>query len=173
MTMPRSHPPSRRVAVPSLVAVSIGAVLVVLGATGCTASIAPSEDGSSEQPAVVAETPAAESTIAEDEVTCAAFSDVQTVLHNAQAAFYDDRMSAQELGGWSALASRLLGTIPTAEEGRVAEALTAVKEAVPAVQSPLGPSNILSREWDAPGAELLAACEAAGFPVMTTGFVGG
>lgn len=100
-------------------------------------------------------------------------SDVSTILHNAQAAFYSDRMTQGELNGWAALASRVLGNIPSADEGRVADALTDVKEAVPAVEDPLGPSNIISQEWNAAGAELLAACEAAGFPVYATGFVGG
>ena len=156
--------------------ITVGAVVLLLGATGCTASAAESDAFAGDESAAVTETPdesGAEAVSEEDEATCAAFGDVQTILHNAQSAFYGDRMGQQELDGWSALASRVLGSIPAAEEGRVGAALAAVQDAVPAVQEALGPSNILSREWDVPGAELLAACEAAGFPVSTTGFVGG
>lgn len=160
------------------IAISIGAVIVLLGAAGCTATPVSSDAGSSAAPTVGTNTPTPAasddaSTAEEDQVTCAAFSDVQTILHNAQSAFYDDRSSQRELDGWSALASRVLGNIPAAEEGRVADALAAVKEAVPVVQAVLGPSNILSREWAVPGAELMAACEAAGFVVMTNAFIGG
>lgn len=156
----------------------VGALLVLLGITGCTADGGPG-DGSASAESAATESPTATPTAepastADDEVTCNAFGDVQTILHNAQAAFYDERMTQRELDGWAALASRVLGTIPAAEDGRVADALAAVKEAVPAVQAPLGSSNIISpREWEAPGAELLAACEAAGFPVITNGFIGG
>lgn len=159
------------------VSLVVGALLVLVGVTACTAEGGQSDGGPSVESAAT-ETPSAApaepSTAVDDEVTCNAFGDVQTILHNAQSAFHDERMSQRELDGWAALASRFLGNITAAEEGRVGEALAAVKEAVPAVQAPLGPSNIISpREWEAPGAELLAACKAAGFPVSATGFIGG
>lgn len=171
MTLHRTRAFSRHAAL------VVGALLVLVGVTACAADGGPGGGGSSAE-AAATETPIATpteepSSAADDEVTCNAFGDVQTILHNAQAAFYDERMTERELDGWTALASRVLGNIPAADDGRVSDALAAVKEAVPAVQAPLGPSNILSREWDVPGAELLAACEAAGFPVITNGFIGG
>lgn len=160
-------------------ALAVAAAVMLLSVTACTATSGTSDGGDpAASPSAATETPSADAaddaTSAQDEVTCSAFGDVQTMLFNAQAAFYDERMTQRELDAWSALASRVLGNITAAEEGRVGEALAAVQEAVPAVEEPLGPSNIISpREWDVPGAELLAACEAAGFPVVTNGFIGG
>lgn len=108
----------------------------------------------------------------QDEVTCAAFGDVQSILMNAYVAFNEDRMGRQERSGWNALASRVLGNIPSADDGPVAEALAALKEEVPAVQG-IDPTNIFSDEGTPTGGELYEACEAAGFPVTLNGFTGG
>lgn len=99
---------------------------------------------------------------------------MQTILHNVQSAFYSERMGQDELDQWAALALRILHNIPAADDGRVADALAVVQDAATDPQSLLTPSDILlSAEEGAPGAELLAGCEAAGFTVVTTGFVGG
>ena len=103
---------------------------------------------------------------------------MRTILFNAQAAFNDDRMSAQELRGWTGLASRVLHTIPAADEGPVAEALTAVTELVPrsdgsAAAEIAAEDAFASEPAQAAADELFTVCEDAGFEVIMTGFVGG
>ena len=93
-------------------------------------------------------------------------------MQNARVAFDEDRMGRQERSGWNALASRVLGNIPSADEGPVAEALAALKEEVPAAPG-IGPSNIVAEEGTLIGQELFEACKAAGFEVTLNGFTGG
>ncbi|MCS3844782.1 hypothetical protein [Microbacterium sp. AK031] len=150
---------------------------LVLGAaalTGCTATSEPQAADSSPTPTVntTPEPAAAETTAAQDEVTCAAFGDVQTILLNTSVAFNEDRMGQQERSGWNALASRVLGNIPSADEGPVAEALAALKGEVPAVQG-IDPTNIFLDEGTPAGQGVFEACEAAGFQVSVSGFTGG
>lgn len=159
-------------------AVILASAFILASATGCSASGDVTNSGSTEQPVTATETPTsgatAESTAADDERTCAGVGDVQTILHNVQSAFYSERMGQDELDQWAALALRILHNIPAADDGQVADALAVVQDAATEPQSLLTPSDILlSAEEGAPGAELLAACEAAGFTVVTTGFVGG
>ena len=78
-------------------------------------------------------------------------------------------MGQQERSGWYALASRVLGNIPSADEGPVAEALAALKEEVPAVQD-IGQTNFGTPGGPVFGADLYKACEAAGFEVILRGF---
>lgn len=158
-------------------AIAAGAVLVLLGTAGCTASVEP--EPSNSENAVVIEmaspgpTPsAAESTAAEDEVTCAAYGDVLTILSNAQIGFFEDRMGKTEKDGWFAIASRVLGNIPSAESGPVADALATLKEDVPAVPD-IDKTNFISPNVAVPGAPLGEACREAGFEVSVHGFTGG
>ena len=157
------------------IATTIAALaLAATALAGCTATTTNEVAGSSPTPTVshTPEPASAETTSAEDEVTCAAFGDVQTIVHNAYVAFGEDRMGRQERSGWNALASRVLGNIPSADEGPVAEALAALKETVPAA-SGIGPSNIISEEGTLVGQELHEACKAARFEVILNGFTGG
>lgn len=153
-----------------LTVVAASAAVLMLSISGCTAT--PSPDDASPKPDAAPAAQTAESTEAEDEMTCAAFGDVLTIVHNAQVAFTEDRMTEKEQNAWFSLASRVLGNIPAADEGDVADALAAVKEAVPAAQD-VSPSNIGSQDWAEPGSELYDACAAAGFEVATLGFAGG
>lgn len=163
-------------------AIAFGAALLVLGATGCAASASPDGEASSAAdsieatesaiPAPTASASRSESTAADDEVTCSGFADVQTIMHNAQVALHQDRMSQKEKSAWFSLASRVLGNIPSADEGPVAEALAALKQDFPAVQD-LNPTDIGSEEWSVTAGALFDACEAAGFTVIPNAFTGG
>lgn len=158
-------------------ALATGAVLVLLGASGCTAVGSAATGSASAESTLVTETPAPEqagpeSTAAEDEITCAAYGDVQTIVHNAYVAFSEGRMGQQEKDGWYALASRVLGNIPSADSGQVAESLAALQEAVPAVPD-LRATNIGSPDVVIPGVPLPEACKEAGFEVYTNAFTGG
>lgn len=157
-----SHLRTRRLSLYGAVVVAF----VIGGATGCTASTDVGKATSTAQSA--AATP--ESTAVDDERTCAALGDVRTILFNARAAFIDGRMGQDELNHWAALASRVLSNAPGADDGTIADALEAVKEAAPDGQSLLGG---FAPEGNDPTAELAAACEAAGYTVVMSGFVGG
>ena len=151
--------------------------LAVTALAGCTATAPAAADppptATSTRTVSAAPEPAsAETPAAPDEVTCAAFGDVVAILGNVDVAFHEDRMGQQERSGWYALASRVLGNIPSADEGPVAEALAALKEEVPAVQD-IGPTNFGTPGGPVFGADLYKACEAAGFEVILLGFTGG
>lgn len=108
-------------------------------------------------------------TAAPDEVTCAAFGDVVTILSNVDVAVHEDRMGQQEK---YALASRVLANVPSADSGPVAEALAAVKAEVSPAQ---GVERVTFGKPGGPvfGADLYEACKAAGFEVVLNGFTGG
>lgn len=152
--------------------VAFGTALFALAASGCTAS-APSASDASAAPAAASSSPeAAPSTAEQDEVTCAGFGNVQTILFNSHAAFAEGRMEAQEERAWSALASRVLDTVPAAEEGPVADALAELQSAVPPTSGAKA-GNFDSDEAQDAAEKLFAACEAEGFDVAVEGFVGG
>jgi hypothetical protein len=159
------------------VAVSIGGTLVVLGASGCIASTDPSDAAAASSEAVetatpVPSTPTAAATSTTDEETCKAFGDVLTIMHNTEAAVRDGRMGEQERLGWYRLATRVQDNVPSADEGPVAEALAALKQAAPAIPPvELGTPGIGSDAWNV--ADLGEACAAAGSELVTEGFVGG
>lgn len=158
----------------TLAALALAATALV----GCTATTTPSAADPSPTPTptpTVSATPepaSAETTAAQDKVTCAAFGDVQDIVGNAYVAFHEDRMGQQERSGWIALASRVLANVPSADDGPVAEALAALKEAVPPVQG-VDSSNIISDEAILVARDVFEACEAAGFELYLNGFTGG
>lgn len=170
MTPLRTRFPARHAAL------AIGAALLLVGATGCTAIAGPDEASNTATPTLAATptaTPStAETTAADDEATCSGFADIQTILLNADTALHQDRMGQKERNAWYSLASRFLGDIPSADEGPVAEALATLKQDFPAVQD-LNPTDIGSEEWYVPAAVLFDACDAAGFTVITNAFTGG
>ena len=150
-----------------------GAAVVVflLGSlTGCASPPNFGDETSTAQPSTATSTPTPTSTAADDEATCAALGDVRTILYNARAAFETDRMSQDELDLWADLASRVLGNTPSADHRSIADAVDAVKEAAPDGQSLLGAFALGAHDLTA---DLAAACEAAGFAVVMSGFVGG
>lgn len=162
-TMPRT---------PKLSITFAALVLAGIALAGCTATAPAADPSPVATTSTVPEPAPAATTAAMDEVTCAAFGDVQTILMNAYVAFNEDRMGRQERSGWNALASRVLGNIPSADEGPVAEALAALKEEVPAAQG-IDSTNIFIDEGAPAGGDLYEACEAAGFQVVINGFTGG
>ncbi|MFB7252387.1 hypothetical protein [Microbacterium sp. NPDC056234] len=175
MTLPRPRRAVHRTAL------TFGAALVILGASGCTAVGSAETDSAraestrvTETPSPSNEPPSSESTAAADEITCAAYGDVVTILHNAQTAYFEERMTQQELDGWFAVASRVLGNIPSADTGTVSESLVALQEAVPAVAD-LRKTNFPfpDGEVDVPGVSLSEACREAGFEVVINAFTGG
>lgn len=146
-------------------------VVFLLGSlTGCASSANLGDETSTAQPSTATPTPTPTSTAGDDEVTCAALGDVRTILYNARAAFETDRMSQDELNLWADLASRVLSNTPSADDGPIAEAVGAVKEAAPDGQSLLAAFALGAHD---PTADLAASCEAAGFAVVMSGFVGG
>ena len=154
-----------------------GAALVILGASGCTAVGSVETNPARAESARVTETPAPapkspESTAAADEITCATYADVATILHNAQTAYFEDRMTQQELDGWFAVASRVLGSIPSAGNGTVSEALAALQQAVPAVPD-LRKTNFAFPDVGVAGVALNEACGEAGFEIAINAFTGG
>lgn len=157
-------------------AIAIGAALLLVGATGCTAIAGPDEALNTPTPTPTATPTATSSTAgtmaADDEATCSGFADIQTILLNADTALHQDRMGQKERNAWYSLASRFLGDIPSADEGPVAEALATLKQDFPAVQD-LNPTDIGSEEWYVPAAVLFDACDAAGLTVITNAFTGG
>lgn len=153
--------------------------LLVLGAACCSAPAEPSSDAAVDADvAVVAEespspTPtSADTTSVADEMTCAAFGDVVTILFNAEVALRDGRMERLEQRGWYSIASRVLGNIPAADAGPVAEALAALKTAVPPVAE-VNSTNFDADEGRVAVGEMHEACDAAGFQVVTNAFTGG
>lgn len=146
-------------------------VVFVLGSlTGCASSPNLGDETSTAHPSTARPTPTPTSTAADDEATCAALGDVRTILYNSRAAFETDRMSQDELDLWADLASRVLSNTPSADHGSIADAVDAVKEAAPDGRSLLGAFALEAHD---PTADLAAACEAAGFAVVMSGFVGG
>jgi len=152
-------------------ALALGAAFAILVTAGCAADTAPDVEASvSPMPASTS----SETDAATDEASCAGVGDVLTILHNVDAAVKDARMSDQERGLWHALATRVLERVPASGEGPVSEALVAYKEAVPVVGAGGGgAASFDSDSANAAGADLREACEAAGYEIMTEGFVGG
>lgn len=161
-------------------AIAVGAALLLVSATGCTAVAGPDEDASNVDATEVVETPVAtptqtpaETTSAADAATCEGFADVQTILFNAETASHQDRMSQKEKGAWFSLASRVLGNVPSADEGPVAEALATLKQEYPAVPDLDSTDMGSTEEWYTAAGALMDACDAAGHTVITNAFTGG
>ncbi len=157
----------RSLALPALGATA----LLVLLASGCADS---SSAPAATETAATAEASTAPDAAAIDEESCAGFGDIQTILHNVEAAVHEQRMSDQERTGWYGLATRVLDRVPASGEGDISDALTAMKKASPPVGFDGGAtSTIGSDAWNAAGTDLREACEAAGYEIVTEGFVGG
>lgn len=164
-------------------AIAVSAALLLVSATGCTAITGTDDEASNtvdiveatetQTPVTSTATPSTtEMTAADDESTCSGFADIQTILLNADTALHQDRRGQKERNAWYSLASRVLGDIPSADEGPVAEALAALKQDFPAVQD-LNPTDIGSDEWYVTAGALMDACDAAGHTVILNAFTGG
>jgi hypothetical protein len=162
------------------ISVGVAAVGTALVLSGCTTGAgtatatqpaATATSTSAPQPSVAAQTALT------DQESCEAFSDVTTILFNASTGLRENRMTAQEYGGWLVLATRVLDRIPTTGEGAVSDAVASFKAAAPAIpinEIPVGPPDtaIGSREWYN-AAPIGDACAAAGYELSTQAFTGG
>ncbi len=145
-------------------AVAAGVLAAVLGLAGC------SEDAEAEP----APTPEVESQ-PDESGTCAAFSDVLSILENADIALSEGRMDVQEHRGWYQLAGRVLERLPSGGDGAVDDALAALQEIDPAVAPGKGLGSAAARapEWYDAEEPLGAACDELGTPVVISMMTGG
>lgn len=131
--------------------------------TGCTGAGEPTPTGTAKSSAVIT-----------DAVTCTAFSDVTTIIANADAGLRDGRMAAQEQHGWYELATRVLDRVPTSGDGEVSRAVLALKEVAPvAPEAAMGKTGFGSLEWNKGIQTLSQACTAAGSELFVAMFTGG
>lgn len=156
----------------ALAALALTATMLAGCSTTAPAAADPTPTAPKPTASAAPEPASAVTTAAPDEVTCAAFGDVVTILGNVDVALNEDRMGQQEKNGWYALASRVLANVPSADAGPVAEALAAVKAEVPPAQ---GVERVTFGKPGGAvfGADLYEACRAAGFEVVLNGFTGG
>ena len=158
------------------VAVIVGLVAIGIGGSGCAA---PAVQADHTPNATVAVTesptpgPVVDSALVTDAESCEAYVDVLTILHNANTALYEDRMSKQEYDGWMRLATRVLDRIPTRGEGAVSDAIAALKQASPTVKAGAMGSTDLGTPESSDMTPLADACSEAGFELFSEGFVGG
>lgn len=146
-------------------------VLVALMMAGCTGA-------SSAQPAPpdkVAQADAPGGDAARDAAACAAVSDVQTIVENADIALSEGRMAAQEQQGWYGVATRVLDRIPSSGDGAVGQGVADLKKAAPAVGAGSGtePVGIRSDAWNDALVALAAPCLVAGAELSISMFTGG
>ncbi|MEK8225964.1 hypothetical protein NKG05_07660 [Oerskovia sp. M15] len=59
--------------------------------------------------------------MAQDAAACAAVSDVQTIVENADTALSEGRMATQEQQGWYVVAARTLHRIPSSGDSAVSQ----------------------------------------------------
>lgn len=135
------------------------------GGDGATAGTA------AEQPA-----PAAADAAEDDAAACVAFGDVLTIVENADVALAEGRMAAQEQQGWYALATRVLGRLPSGGGTDVQTAIGALQAAAPAAWSTgFGESTGVrsSPGWSHAEVDLATACDEVGSPLAISMFTGG
>jgi hypothetical protein len=112
---------------------------------------------------------------ADDAALCAAFSDVLTIVENANVGLADGRMAAQEQLGWHELATRVLDRLPSGGDSAVQTAIGELQDAAPAAPSGelAESSRVRSPEWSQAENDLAAACEEVGAPLAISMFTGG
>lgn len=114
------------------------------------------------------------STDVTDEETCLRFSDVMTIVNNAEVGVFEGRMEKQEQEGWHRLATRVIDRTPSTGTGDVSDALAAVKSAVPPVaRGAYGPPMIGTDEWRDAMNALINACNESGNEFAVEMFTGG
>lgn len=111
----------------------------------------------------------------DDAATCVAFSDVMTIVENADLGLADGRMAEQERDGWYRLATRVLGRLPSGGDSAVQTAVGDLQAAAPAVAvgTFAESTGVGSPEWAQAQADLGDACEALGAPLTIAPFTGG
>lgn len=148
--------------------------VALLGACGAGGA-GGTDDTPGPEVGTTAQQPAATDPTEADAAACTAFGDVLTILANADVALSERRMAAQEQDGWYALATRVLGRLPSGGDSAVQTAIGALQEAAPAVWSTgFGESTgVRSPAWSQAEVDLGTACEAAGSPLAIAMFTGG
>lgn len=144
------------------------------GGAGPTDGTEEPEAASSAAPSPATDAPAQDGA-PDDAATCVAFSDVMTIVENADLGLADGRMAEQERDGWYRLATRVLGRLPSGGDSAVQTAVGDLQAAAPAVAvGTLAESTgVGSPEWSQAQADLGDACEALGAPLTIAPFTGG
>lgn len=150
-------------------------LIFIAGLASCTATANAGAASAGDAPTVVDQPSEGwGATGATDEDTCRLFSDVMTIVRNAEVGVIEGRMEEQEQQGWQRLATRVLDRIPTTGSGDVSDALAAAKAAAPAVPlAAYGPPTIESEEWQDAASSVITACNDAGFEFGVEMFTGG
>ncbi|MHA7133826.1 hypothetical protein [Oerskovia turbata] len=146
-------------------------VLVALLVTGCgSASSAQTKPTES-----VDGVAAAENAVAQDAAACAAVSDVQTIVENADIALSEGRIAVQEQQGWYEIATRALDRIPSSGDGAVSLGVADLQEAVPSVEAwtRTEPAVIKSDAWSHALEALAEPCLAVDSELTLSMFSGG
>ena len=148
---------------------------------GCGSGGAGPADGTEEPEAASSAAPSpatdapAQDDAPDDAATCVAFSDVMTIVENADLGLADGRMAEQERDGWYRLATRVLGRLPSGGDSAVQTAVGDLQAAAPAVAvgTFAESTGVGSPEWSQAQADLGDACEALGAPLTIAPFTGG
>ncbi len=152
------------------------AVLVGCGSGGAgpTDGTEEPEAASSAAPSPATDAPADDGA-PDDAETCVAYSDVMTIVENADLGLADGRMAEQERDGWYRLATRVLGRLPSGGDSAVQTAVGELQAAAPAVAvgTFAESTGVGSPEWSQAQADLGDACEALGTPLTIAPFTGG
>ncbi|WP_163187615.1 hypothetical protein [Cellulosimicrobium sp. SL-1] len=162
----------------------VAAAAVVLSTAvlvGCGSGGAGPADGTEEPEAASSAAPSpatdapAQDDAPDDAATCVAFSDVMTIVENADLGLADGRMAEQERDGWYELATRVLGRLPSGGDSAVQTAVGDLQAAAPAVAvgTFAESTGVGSPEWSQAQADLGDACEALSAPLTIAPFTGG
>lgn len=132
----------------------------------------PKASAATQQPSP-AEAPEVE--ILDDAAICNAYSDVLTIVENADLALAEGRMEPQEHDGWYQLATRVLDRLPSAGDSDVQSSIGQLKEVAPAVASGAfaDSTGVRSPEWDEVEGALGTACDDLGAPLVINTLTGG
>ena len=146
-------------------------VLVALMAAGCSGESSASPGPTEE----VVQAGASEEDVAQDVSACAAVSDVQSIVENADIALAEGRMAVQEQQGWYEVATRVLHRIPSSGDSAVSQGVADLQEAVPAVESwaRTEPTVIRSDAWRDALDALFEPCQAVDSELAISMFTGG
>ncbi len=110
-----------------------------------------------------------------DAAACAAVSDVQTIVENADIALSEGRMAVQEQQGWYEVATRALHRVPASSDSAVSQGVAGLQAAVPAVElwTRTEPAVIRSDAWYDALDALVEPCLAVEAELFTSVFTGG
>jgi coenzyme F420-reducing hydrogenase gamma subunit len=111
----------------------------------------------------------------QDAAACAAVSDVQTIVENADIALSEGRIAVQEQQGWYEIATRALDRIPSSGDGAVSLGVADLQEAVPPVEAwtRTEPAVMKSDAWSHALEALAEPCLAVDSELTIAMFSGG